>query len=71
MPIEVATNSGGPMFRAYDKASGGIFWEVELEAGTTGAPISYLHDGRQYIVVAIGDSQHSAELVAFALTMQQ
>lgn len=71
MPIEVATNSGGPMFRAYDKASGGIFWEVELEAGTTGAPISYLHEGRQYVVVAIGDSQHSAELVAFALPARQ
>ncbi|MEZ5489738.1 MAG: PQQ-binding-like beta-propeller repeat protein [Gammaproteobacteria bacterium] len=67
MPIEIATNSGGPMFRAYDKASGGIFWEVELEAGTTGAPISYLHNGKQYVVVAIGDSRYSAELVAFAL----
>ncbi|MCP5347945.1 MAG: PQQ-binding-like beta-propeller repeat protein [Gammaproteobacteria bacterium] len=67
MPIEIATNSGGPMFRAYDKASGGIFWEVELEAGTSGAPISYMQDGRQYVVVAIGDSRHDAELVAFAL----
>lgn len=67
MPIEIATNSGGPMFRAYDKESGGIFWEVELEAGTSGAPVSYMHDGRQYVVVAIGDSQYSAELVAFAL----
>jgi len=67
MPIEIATNSGGPMFRAYDKESGGIFWEVELEAGTTGAPISYMQDGRQYVVVAIGDSRYPAELVAFAL----
>jgi quinoprotein glucose dehydrogenase len=58
------------MFRAYDKESGGIFWEVELEAGTTGAPISYMVDGRQYVVVAIGDSQHTAELVAFALPAQ-
>ena len=67
MPIEIATNSGGPMFRAYDKESGGIFWEVELEAGTSGAPVSYMHDDKQYVVVAIGDRGHSAELVAFAL----
>lgn len=67
MPIEIATNSGGNKFRAYDKQSGGILWEVELEAGTSGAPISYLHDGKQYLVVAIGDSQYAPELVAFAL----
>ncbi|MEX2132031.1 MAG: PQQ-binding-like beta-propeller repeat protein, partial [Pseudohongiellaceae bacterium] len=67
MPIEIAMNSGGPMFRAYDKADGDVIWEVELEAGTTGAPVSYLHEGRQYIVVAIGDREHSPELVAFAL----
>ena len=40
MPIEIATNSGGFMFRAYDKATGDIIWETELEAGTTGPPIS-------------------------------
>lgn len=67
MPVEIATNSGGFMFRAYNKASGEIEWETQLEAGTTGAPISYMHDGKQYIVVAIGDREHTPELVAFSL----
>jgi quinoprotein glucose dehydrogenase len=67
MPVEIATNSGGPMFRAYNKESGDIVWEIELEAGTSGPPISYLHDGEQYILVAIGDREHSPELVAFKL----
>jgi quinoprotein glucose dehydrogenase len=67
MPVEIATNSGGPMFRAYDKQSGDIIWETELEAGTTGAPITYLVNGKQYIAVTIGDRLHSPELVAFAL----
>ena len=67
MPIEIATNSGGPWFRAYDKDTGDVVWEIELAAGTTNAPISYLHDGRQYVVVAIGDREHDPELVAFAL----
>ena len=67
MPIEIATNSGGHNFRAYDKASGNTLWEVELEAGASGPPVSYLYEGKQYIVVAIGDREHSPELVAFTL----
>lgn len=67
MPVEIATNSGGPMFRAYDKQSGDIVWETELEAGTSGPPISYLYEGEQYVVVAIGDREYSPELVAFKL----
>jgi quinoprotein glucose dehydrogenase len=67
MPVEIATNSGGPHFRAYDKESGDILWEIELEAGTTNAPISYMHEGEQYLLVAIGDREHSPELLAFKL----
>ncbi len=67
MPVEIATNSGGPFFRAYDKMTGEIEWVVEMEAGVTGAPITYLHEGRQYIVAAIGDRMYAPELVAFAL----
>ena len=67
MPVKIATNSGGPMFRAYNKESGDVVWEIELEAGTSGPPISYLHDGEQYILVAIGDREYSPELVAFKL----
>ncbi|MFK7862657.1 MAG: PQQ-binding-like beta-propeller repeat protein [Pseudohongiellaceae bacterium] len=67
MPIEIATNSGGPMFRAYNKSNGQVEWEIELEAGTTGAPVSYLFDGQQYIVVAIGDRLHTPELIALSL----
>lgn len=38
-----------------------------MDAGTTGAAMTYLHEGKQYIVVAIGDRDHPAEFVAFAL----
>jgi glucose dehydrogenase len=44
-----------------------VVWETELPAGTTGAPITYMHQGKQYIVVAIGSREHAPELVAFAL----
>jgi glucose dehydrogenase len=67
MPVEIATNSGGYMFRAYNKDNGEIVWEIELEAGTSNAPVSYMHDGKQYLLVAIGDREHSPELLAFTL----
>ena len=57
----------GRTFRAYDKTTGEIVWETELPAGTTGAPISYWYEGRQYVVVAIGERRYTPEWIAFAL----
>ncbi|MCG8414284.1 MAG: PQQ-binding-like beta-propeller repeat protein, partial [Pseudomonadales bacterium] len=71
MPVEIATNSGGPHFRAYDKNTGDVIWETVLEAGTTNAPISYMYEGKQYLLVAIGDREHSPELLAFTLPEAQ
>ena len=50
------------MFRAYDKATGAVVAEIELPSKTTGAPMTYMHQGKQYIVV-----QLSTGLQAFAL----
>ena len=58
---------GGKMFRAYDKATGEVVWEMELAGGTTGAPMTYMIDGRQFIVVTIGWDGTESELVALAL----
>ena len=68
-PIIGATprGGGGNKFRAYDKATGDVVWETALTAGTTGAPMSYLWNGKQYIVVAIGGVDHPAEWVALGL----
>ena len=44
-----------------------MVWETELPAGTTGAPMTYMHQGKQYIVVAIGGREQPPELIAFAL----
>ena len=67
MPFEIVTNYAEKMFRAYDKASGDVLWEIELPAGTTGAPMTYMHDGKQYIVVAVGGVEEPAEWVALSL----
>jgi quinoprotein glucose dehydrogenase len=68
-PINVRTppGGGGRKFRAFDKATGSVVWETEFPAGVTGAPMTYMHKGKQYIVVAIGSADHPAEFVALAL----
>ncbi len=62
-----AFGSGGNRFRAHDKATGEVLAEIELPANQTGLPMTYMHEGRQYIVVAVGARRHPAELVALAL----
>jgi glucose dehydrogenase len=57
----------GTKFRAYDKASGTVLWEIDLPAGTTSGPMTYLAKGKQYIVVPIGGRDRPAEWVALAL----
>ena len=57
----------GKQFRAYDKATGDVIWETELPSGTTGGPMTYMHEGRQYLVVAVGTRDEVPEWVALAL----
>ena len=42
-------------------------WPATLPAGTSGAPMTYLHEGKQYVVVAVSDNDHEGELIALAL----
>jgi quinoprotein glucose dehydrogenase len=67
MPLAIAPGAGGRKFRAFDKATGAVLWEIDLPAGTTGAPITYMFKGRQFIVVAIGGLDHPREFVALSL----
>jgi quinoprotein glucose dehydrogenase len=70
---DVHTNAAGEtvaLLRAYDKATGeDVAGEVEMPAKQTGSPMTYLHDGKQYIVVAVSRSgaDAGAELIAYAL----
>ena len=59
--------SGGKLFRAFDKETGNIVWEIQLPGGTTAAPMSYMADGKQYIVVTVGWDDMESEYVALAL----
>src|SRR5882757_7585867 len=50
---------------AYDKATGKVVGEVALPRNATGAPMTYMLNGKQFIVVSTGGSNLPAELIAF------
>jgi quinoprotein glucose dehydrogenase len=59
--------AGGNLFRALDKKTGKVIHEMALPAMATGIPMTYMVNGRQFIVVAVGATGSPAELVALAL----
>ena len=65
--VRTPAGGGGTTFRAVDKATGKTVWGLDLGAGVTGAPMTYLHKGKQYVVAAIGGRDHPAEFVALSL----
>lgn len=60
------TGRKGARLRAYDKASGKEVGAVFMDKVQTGATMTYMHAGKQYLVCAIGSS-FGADLVAFCL----
>ena len=57
----------GAMLRAYDKATGSDAGAIYMPAPQTGSPMTYMLNGKQYVVLAIGGGNYSAELVAYRL----
>jgi quinoprotein glucose dehydrogenase len=55
----------GAMLRAYDKATGAEVGSVYMPAPQTGSPMTYMLNGRQYIVIAISGQGFPGELMAF------
>jgi quinoprotein glucose dehydrogenase len=57
----------GALLRAYDKATGKDAGSVLMPAQQTGSPMTYMFNGKQYIVIAIGGGNYPGELLAFRL----
>jgi quinoprotein glucose dehydrogenase len=57
----------GALLRAYDKATGKDAGAVYMPSGQTGSPMTYMLNGKQYIVLAIGGQGYPGELLAFTL----
>jgi len=57
----------GAMLRAYDKGTGKEVGAVYMPAPQSGSPMTYMANGKQYIVLAISGGGYSGEILAFRL----
>jgi quinoprotein glucose dehydrogenase len=57
----------GAMLRAYNKETGQEVGAVFMPAAQSGSPMTYMVDGKQYIVVAVSGGNYSGEYIAFSL----
>ncbi len=58
---------GDPILQAFDKKTGDRVAVIDLPGLATGSPMTYMLNGKQYLVVAVAAQNHPAELVAFTL----
>ena len=66
-----ASHPRGAMLRAYDKVTGKEVGAVYLPAPQSGSPMTYMLNGRQYIVVAVSGGAYSGEYLAFRLPAKE
>ncbi|HXI28151.1 MAG TPA: PQQ-binding-like beta-propeller repeat protein [Vicinamibacterales bacterium] len=57
----------GAMLRAYDKQTGKEVGAVWMPAPQSGSPMTYMANGKQYIIVSVSGGNYSGEYIAFAL----
>ena len=56
-----------PRWYAHDKRTGARIGFVEIPAPSNSAPMTYMHEGAQYIVIPIGGPNQPGSLVALTL----
>lgn len=57
----------GAMLRAYDKGTGKEVGSVWMPAPQSGSPMTYMVNGKQYIIVAVSGGAYSGEYIAYTL----
>ncbi len=63
----IGGGGGTGYLRAYDKATGELVSEKIVEGSIQAAPMTYIHHGRQYVVMAVGERGPENELLAYTL----
>lgn len=62
-----ASGEVGAMLRAYDKMTGAEVGSVLMPMSVSGSPMTYMHNGTQYVVSAISGGGFPGELIAYKL----
>jgi quinoprotein glucose dehydrogenase len=65
--ILLQTQPVDPALRVMDPVNGNVIAEIPLPDNATGAPMTYLAGGAQYIAIPVGGANHKARLVALRL----
>jgi quinoprotein glucose dehydrogenase len=60
----------GAMLRAYDQASGKEVGSVLMPAPQSGSPMTYMLNGKQYILIAVSGGNYSGEFICYSLPAQ-
>jgi glucose dehydrogenase len=66
-----AEHPRGAMLRAYDKATGKEVGAVYMPAPESGSPMTYMFNGKQYVVIAVSGGNYSGEYIAFSLPSEE
>ena len=56
-----------PALYAHDKTTGRRLATIPLPANASGAPMTYLTGGKQYVAFSVGGSNVTEELIALSL----
>jgi glucose dehydrogenase len=59
--------AGAPVLHVLDKKTGASIVDLPLPGAVSGKPMSYLLNGKQYVVMTVASKEAGAELVALAL----
>jgi quinoprotein glucose dehydrogenase len=65
--VRMPDGTRGAMLRAYDKRTGTELGAVRMPGAQTGSPMTYMLNGKQFIVVAVSSATMPGELVAYTL----
>lgn len=58
---------GDPVLHAIDKATGVTVASIALPASVTGVPMTYMHNGKQFLVMTVSDFSSAAKIIALTL----
>jgi quinoprotein glucose dehydrogenase len=65
--LEVGLQTHEAVLRAFDPTTGSLVATIALPGNASGAPMTYMAGGKQFIVIPIGGASQPAELVALGL----
>ncbi len=67
MVTTTADHPRGAMLRAYDQANGKEVGAVWMPAQQSGSPMTFMVNGKQYIIVAVSGGNYSGEYICYSL----